>query len=159
MKTIASLSRRRITVCSIVQFFFFSDQVFKFQVSIFQEFRLARCGRIWRMVVVLGAQYVRSRWQWVVWPPSSSGSGGRWAASGYTYFQAVRSFGYSSPWRQAYLGYSGRVRRRRGSSLIQYGWWNSQRGSLYTGDRNQPPQQSFLGGTCRGMLRRRGRQV
>jgi hypothetical protein len=33
--------------------------------------------------------------------------------------------------------------------LTQYGWWNSQHGSLYTGDRNQPPQQSFLGGTQR----------
>ncbi len=59
MKTMASLFRRRITVYLIVQFFFFfSVQVFKFQVSIFQEFRLARCGRIWRVVVVLGAQCV-----------------------------------------------------------------------------------------------------
>jgi hypothetical protein len=73
------------------------------------------------------------------------------AASGCTFFQAVRSFGCSSLWRQAYLGYSGRVGRQRGSSLTQYGWWNSQRGSLYTGDRNQPPQQSFLGGTVRSV--------
>ncbi len=64
-------------------------------------------------------------------------------------FQAVISFGCSNLWRQAYLGYSGRVGRRRGSSLTQYGWWSSQHGSLYTGDRNQPPQQSFLGGTQR----------
>ena len=44
----------------------------------------------------------------------------------------------------------------------KYGGWNSQRGSLYTGDGNEPPQQSFLGGqsvACRGRLRRRGLQV
>jgi hypothetical protein len=35
----------------------------------------------------------------------------------------------------------------------KYGWWNSQRGSLYTGDGNQPPQQSFLGGTVRSVQR------
>jgi hypothetical protein len=46
--------------------------------------------------------------------------------------------------------------------IDKYGWWNSQRGSLYTGDGNQPPEQSFLGAqsvACRGRLRRRGLQV
>jgi hypothetical protein len=35
----------------------------------------------------------------------------------------------------------------------KYGWWNSQSGSLYTGDGNEPPQQSFLGGTVRSVQR------
>jgi hypothetical protein len=42
-----------------------SVQVINFPVSIFQEFRLTRCGRTWHMVGVLGAQCVGSRWQWV----------------------------------------------------------------------------------------------
>jgi hypothetical protein len=118
----------------------------KAQVSIFQELCLALCGRIWRVVVILGAQCVGSRWpQWVVWPPSSSGSGGGWAASGYTHFQAIRSFGCSSPWWQAYLGHSRRVRRRRGSSLINM---DGEILSAGRSTRGQEPATStiFLGG-------------